>query len=99
MEINYNGIIAELKIEKKIADGSKLIDAHQQQPIAYALAVSSQLSILFVLDLTDKKFASAIAAKNVFFINVPVHGFEVGQSTSWVAVVFIDGNTKNPSKY
>lgn len=99
VEINYNGIIAELKVEKHTSDRSKLIDAYQQQPVAYASAVSSQLSILCVLDLTEKKFASAIAAKNVFFVAPPVHGFEGEPSNSWVAVVFIDGNTKNPSGY
>jgi hypothetical protein len=99
VEINYKGIIAELKVEKLISDRNKLIENYQQQPVAYASAAASQLSILCVLELTEKKYASAIAAKNVFFVAPPVHGFDSKASSSRVAVVFIDGNTKSPSNY
>jgi hypothetical protein len=99
VEINYKGIIAELKVEKLISDRKKIIETFQNQPVVYASAASSQLSILCVLDLTEKIFPSSIAAKNVFLVAPTLHGHESEGSTSRVAVIFIDGNTKNPSAY
>lgn len=99
VEINYKGIVAELKVEKKISDRNKIIENYQNQPVVYASAASSQLSILCILDLTEKLYPSSIAAKNVILISPILHGHELESSTSLVAVIFIDGNTKNPSAY
>jgi hypothetical protein len=50
-------------------------------------------------DLTEKMYPSSIAAKNVFLIAPTLHGHEGETSSSRVAVVFIDGNTRDPSSY
>ena len=99
VEINFNGIIAELKVEKQDSDRKKIIEKHVKQPAVYASATSAELSILCVLDLTEKIFPSSIAAQNVFLESPVLHGFENTPSTSRVAVIIIDGNTKNPSSY
>ncbi|MEO6723647.1 MAG: hypothetical protein ABIN67_24985 [Ferruginibacter sp.] len=99
VEINYKGIVAELKVEKKIADRKKIIEKYQKQPSAYASATAAQLSILCVLELTPKVSPPAIAAKNIFFHTPVLHGFENIQSSSKIVIIIIDGNTPNPSSY
>jgi len=99
VEIRYQDIIAELKVEKTVADRTKMVDKYKRQPSVYASAVSADLAILCILDLTDKTLPSASAAKNVFMIPAVFHGFETAPTTSKVAVIIIDGNLKNPSAY
>jgi len=99
VEINFNGIIAELKVEKTISDRQKIIQKYQKQPAAYASSTSAQLSILCVLDLIGKIHPPSIAAKNVFLVSPVLHGFENTPSSSRIAIIIIDGNTKNPSSY
>jgi hypothetical protein len=99
VEINFRGIVAELKVEKIVADRVKLMETHEKQPTAYAAATGARLSILCILDLTPKKNAPAPASLNVFLREPPLHGFPPGDSPSRVAVIFIDGNLPNPSAY
>lgn len=99
VELNFKGIIAELKVEKTISDRQKLIKKYQKQPAAYASATSAQLSILCVLDMIEKIHPPSVAAKNVFLVSPVLHGFEDIPSTSRIAIIIIDGNTKNPSSY
>jgi len=99
VEIRYENLIAELKVEKKIADRTKMIEEYRRQPSAYASALASDLSILCILDLTPKTLPPAPAANNVLLIPAKFHGFENTAATAKVAVIVIDGNLKNPSAY
>jgi hypothetical protein len=99
VEIRYENIIAELKVEKQISDRKKMLDKYSKQPTVYGAALSSDLSILCILDLTPKKLPSAPASGNVFTLSAPLHGFEQEPVTSKVVAVIIDGNLKNPSSY
>lgn len=99
VEIRYKNIIAELKVEKTISDRTKMVDQYKQQPSVYASAVSADLAILCILDLTNKTLPSASVANNVFTIPAMFHGFVNAPTTSKVAVIIIDGNLKNPSAY
>lgn len=99
VEIRYQDIIAELKVEKTIADRSKMVDQYKRQPSVYASAVSADLAILCILDLTDKTLPSASVANNVFTVPAVFHGFATAPTTSKIAVIIIDGNLKNPSAY
>jgi hypothetical protein len=101
VEINYKGIIAELKVENSISERTKLIEKYQKQPIAYASATGKRLSILCILDLTPKKNPPSSAANNVFFVKPSFHGFEESEpeTDSLLAVVIIDANMPNPSAY
>lgn len=99
VEIRYQNIIAELKVEKTISDRTKMVDQYKQQPSVYASAVSADLAILCILDLTNKTLPSASVANNVFTIPAMFHGFVTAPTTSKVAVIIIDGNLKNPSAY
>lgn len=101
IEIGYKGLIAELKVEKKISDRKALIDTYCKQPVAYASGNSKQLSILCILDLTEKIKPPAHAQNNIILVTPQVHGFEGEdlKNPSKVAVVIMDGNTVNPSRY
>jgi hypothetical protein len=101
IEIVYNGIIAELKVETAVSDRTALAKKYGKQPTQYASGNGKQLSILVVLDLTEKQFPSAAPQNNVNIIVPTVHGFESSEPSfpSRVVLVVIDGNTKNPSDY
>lgn len=99
VEIRYKNIIAELKVEKKVSDRTKMVKQHKRQPSAYASSVSADLAILCILDLTPKLLPPAPASNNVILEAASFHGFENTPTTSKVAVVIIDGNLKNPSSY
>jgi len=101
VEISFNGIIAELKVERKISDREKLYEKYSKQPVAYASANSKQLSILCILDLTKKSRPIGIARNNITLRSLNIHGFETNneQYPSQVAVVIIDGNSPKPSTY
>ena len=99
VEIRYQNIIAELKVEKKVSDRAKMVDQYKRQPSVYASALSADLAILCILDLTDKILPSTSVANNVFTIPAVFHGFVNAPTTSKIAVIIIDGNLKNPSAY
>lgn len=99
VEIRYKDIIAELKVEKNTSDRDKMIKQYKKQPLAYATATSADLSILCILDLTQKKSVPASPSKNIFVVPGEFHGFQETSSTSKLVVIVIDGNLKNPSSY
>lgn len=101
VEISFKGLIAELKVENKISNRKKMIEKYMNQPIAYSSGNIKQLSILCILDLTEKINPPANPLNNISFISPPVHGFEEDDLSypSKVAVIIIDGNTKKPSDY
>ena len=101
IEIGYRGLIAELKVETNTSDRDKLYKKYGKQPIAYASGNTKQLSILCILDLTDKKLPPAAPQNNIKLLNPKVHGYEDKEPDhpSKLVMVVIDGNTKKPSDY
>jgi len=101
IEIAYKGLIAELKVEKTISDREQLIKKYGNQPVAYSSGNAKQLSILCILDLTEKILPPATPQNNVRLITPTVHGFQDSALSypSKQVVVIIDGNNKNPSEY
>lgn len=101
IEIYYKGLIAELKVEKTISDRTQLIKKYGKQPVAYASGNAKQLSMLVILDLTEKKLPPAAPQNNMKLITPKLHGFENVEPPfpSKQVVVIFDGNTKKPSDY
>jgi len=101
IEIYYKGLIVELKVEKAISERDQLIKKYGKQPVAYSSGNSKQLSILVILDLTEKKLPPAAPQNNVMLITPELHGFENSTPSfpSKQVVVIFDGNTKKPSDY
>jgi len=101
VEIGYKGIIAELKSEAKISDRNQLIAKYGKQPVAYSSGNGKQLSILCILDLTEKNSPPAPPRNNIKMITPEVHGYKTEdmEFPPRQVVVIIDGNTKDPSAY
>ena len=101
VEILYKGIVAELKVEKKVSNREKMIEKYIKQPVAYSSGNIKRLSILCILDLTKKINPPASPINNIKFVSPKLHGFENEhiEFESRVAVIIIDGNTKKPSDY
>ena len=101
VEIFYKGIVAELKVEKSISERTKLYEKYGNQPVAYASGNTQLLSILCILDLTEKKSPPAAAQNNIKLLTPKLHGFESNtpEYPSKLVLIVIDGNTKKPSDY
>jgi len=100
VEIAYKGHIAELKVETLISDRSALVKKYSSQAVAYASGNGKSVSIVCILDLTEKVMPPGPAASNVILRSAAIHGFDDAQPAGHAQVfVFIDGNTKNPSEY
>ncbi len=100
-DIRYRSVIAELKVEKDIADREEMLQAYQNQPTQYSGATGAQLGILCVLDLTEKTLPPAPPQNNVQLLTPTLHGFGGTQPPFPVriAAVVIDGNIRKPSDY
>ena len=101
IEIGYKGIIAELKVENNISDRNVLFRKYGKQPVAYASGNMKQLSILCILDLTEKMLPPASPQNNVQLLTPKLHGFDDNEpeNPSKLVMIIIDGNTKKPSDY
>lgn len=101
VEIIYKGISAELKVEKSLSDRQKIIDKYSGQAVTYSSSNTKSLSILVILDLSEKKNPVATAQNDIYFVSPALHGF-IEQPPSFpsrLAVVIVEGNTKSPSEY
>ncbi len=100
LDLRYRNVVIELKVETSISDREKLRAAYLEQPAQYT-AHAVPLSIVCILDMTEKEHPPANIANNITLETPTVHGF--AQSTppypSKVAVIIIDGNIKSPSDY
>lgn len=101
VEIGFKGIIAELKVENTISSRQELLKKYGKQPVAYSSGYTKQLSILCILDLTEKIYPPASPLNDVVMFTPEVHGFDntSPEYPSKVVMVIIDGNTKKPSDY
>jgi hypothetical protein len=101
VEIGYKGNVAELKVEKALSDRRKIIEKYTSQGVAYSSANTKSLSILCVLDLSEKKQPVGPPQNNIFFTTPALHGFDDPSTAPPIrqVVVVIEGNTKKPSDY
>lgn len=101
VEVIYKGIVAELKVETKIAERSKLLEKYSKQPVAYASANSKQVSILLILDLTVKESPIASSRNDIIVLTPKLHGFDsdTPPHESKLVAVIVNGNTPIPSSY
>jgi hypothetical protein len=100
-DIQYRSVTVELKVERDISDREKLVKRYLAQPTQYSSAGGAQLSILCILDLTEKNHPPANPQNNITLETPLLHGFENSQPLfpTKVAVVIIDGNLRLPSSY
>jgi hypothetical protein len=100
-DIRYCGVIVELKVEKKNSDRKHMAQKYSSQVTQYAGVEARQVSILLVLDLTEKLKPTGDIRDDIFLQDVETHGGDdsVKKFPSKVFVFVINGNMKSPSHY
>ena len=88
-------------LDNQIKNRETLINKYINQTTSYVSGQSKQFGISCILDLVEKKVPPAPGINNLFFKEPELHGFKysVLDYKIIIAVVFIDGNTINPSDY
>ncbi len=100
-DIRYRGVIVELKVEKRNGDREYIVKKYTAQPTQYASVEARQVSILLVLDLTEKEKPPGDIRNDIILADVETHGGDdsVKKYPSKVFVFVINGNMKSPSDY
>ncbi|WP_103664203.1 hypothetical protein [Gracilimonas amylolytica] len=100
-DLVYKGIVIELKVEKENGNRQYLLKKYTGQPVQYQGSEGKQVSIVVVLDLTEKTKPVGDIRNNILITDVETHGGhdEEKRFPSKAFLFVIDGNTKNPSDY
>ena len=100
-DIRFRGVIVELKVEDDNGERSYLAQKYGGQVTQYAGVEAKQVSVLLILDLTEKVNPPGDIKNDIFLTDVPTHGAgAVPQEFPSKAFVFVvNGNTRNPSSY
>ncbi len=99
-DIRYRGVIVELKVEDEDGNRDQLTKKYTAQATQYAGVEARQVSILLVLDLTEKTNPPGDIRNDIFLSDVATHG--AGDTPPFPSKAFIfvvNGNTRNPSSY
>jgi hypothetical protein len=100
-DVRYRGVIVELKIETDTGDRSAICKKYTAQPTQYAGSEARQLSVLLVLDLTEKELPPGDIRNDILSADVPTHGgADSAKPYPSKAFVFVlNGNIRSPSSY
>ena len=99
-DIKYRGVIVELKVEDEDGNRDQLPKKYTGQATQYAGVEARQVSVLLVLDLTEKTNPPGDIRNDIFLTDVATHG--AGDTPPFPSKAFIfvvNGNTRNPSSY
>ena len=101
VDIRYHGVIVELKVEDKNGDRRHLAAKYSRQLVQYTSAEARQVSVLLVLDLTEKTNPPGDIRNDIFVSDVPTHGAEDANPPfpSKAFIFVVNGNTRDPSSY
>jgi hypothetical protein len=99
-DIRYRGVIVELKVEKDVGSREKICAKYTRQPVQYEGVEARQVSVVLVLDLTEKTQPTGDIRNDVRLVDVATHGHD-GQTiyVSKVFVFVVNGNIRSPSEY
>lgn len=97
-DIRYRGCIVELKVEDSISDRAKIFAKYTSQATQYQGVEARSVTILLVLDLTEKSEAPGDLRNDVLLEKVETHGGP-GEHPSWAFMFVVRGNVKSPSSY
>ena len=99
-DIRYRGVIVELKVEDEDGNRDRLAKKYTGQATQYAGVEGRQVSVLLVLDLTEKTNPPGDIRNDIILTDVATHGAEETPAFPSKAFIFVvNGNTKNPSSY
>ena len=100
-DIRFRRVIVELKVEDENGDREHLAHKYARQATQYAGVEARQVSVLLILDLTEKANPPGSIRNDIFLADVPTHGTgdTAAQFPSKAVVFVVNGNTRNPSSY
>ena len=100
-DIRFRGVIVELKVEDENGERSYLAQKYSRQVTQYAGIEAKQVSVLLILDLTEKVNPPGDIKNDIFLSDVITHGARAvpQEFPSKVFVFVVNGNTRNPSSY
>ena len=98
-DVKYREVTIELKVEKSNGDRGFIRKKYSKQPVQYSGVEARQISVLLVLDLTEKIHPPGDIRDDIMLENVDTHGGDDKQFPSSVFVFVLNGNLKNPSDY
>ena len=99
-DIKYRGVIVELKVEDEDGDRDRLANKYTGQPAQYAGVEARQVSVLLVLDLTEKINPPGDIRNDILLVDVATHGAgDTSRFPSKAFIFVVNGNTRSPSSY
>lgn len=98
LDLDHDGITAELKVERKTPVNADNCHRYLGQPTQYATAGGKRVSILCVLDLSAKAAPPGALENHVWLMQPAAHGLS-DPAPSLVLVVVINANLPTPSSW
>ena len=97
-DIRYRGCIVELKVEGSLSDRDEIFAKYTSQATQYQGVEARSVTILLVLDLTEKREPPGNLRNDILLKEVETHGGS-GEYPSWAFMFVVRGNVKSPSSY
>jgi hypothetical protein len=97
LDLDHDGINAELKVERTTPVTQENCHKYLGQPAQYATGANRRLSILVVLDMSRKQAPPGTLENYVWLMQPSEHGLSDPAHTAVVAVVVINANNRVPS--
>ncbi|GIF00259.1 hypothetical protein Ari01nite_77230 [Paractinoplanes rishiriensis] len=99
LDTRHDGITAELKVARDQPVTAQSATKYIGQPTQYAAADGTRLSILVILDMSQKVLPIGTPENFLFVLNPKQHGMTDPHSPSVVVTVVINGNLPVPSSW
>jgi hypothetical protein len=99
LDIIHDRVNAELKVARQTAVTVQTSHKYLGQPADYACDTGSQLSILVVLDMTNKQSPPGVLENYLGWMKPALAGLDDPRFPSLVGVIIINGNLRVPSGY
>jgi hypothetical protein len=98
LDIRHDGITAKLKCERTSPADQKSAQRYVNQTVQYS-ADGARLSILCILDMTNKQSTVGTPENYLFTPTPDLHGLSQARWGSIVAVLIVNGNLPSPSSW
>ena len=100
-DVRFRGVIVELKVEDENGDREYLAFKYARQAAQYTSAEARQVSILLILDLTEKVNPPGDIRNDIFVSDIPTHGGDDAELPfpAKAFIFVVNGNTRDPSSY
>lgn len=99
LDVRHDGIVSELKVERRTPVTKQTAPKYMSQPTQYASADGARMSILCILDRTDKRSTVGTPENYLFTLQPALHGLDDPRYPSVVTVLVINSNLPVPSSW